>query len=71
MEIMIWIGAALTVLGLLGLVLCIGIVLKKRRANLPEAEMRATLQKVVALNMAALAVSGIGLMLVLVGVILA
>lgn len=71
MEIMIWIGAALTVLGLLGLLLCIGIVLKKRRAHLPETEMRATLQKVVALNMAALAVSGIGLMLVLVGVILA
>ncbi len=71
MDIVIWIGAGLTVLGLLGLMWCIRFVLQKRRANLPEAEMRAALQHVVALNMAALAVSGIGLMLVVVGVILA
>ena len=71
MDIIIWIGAALTALGLFGLLACIVIVVKKRRANLPEPEMRAVLQKVVALNMGALAVSGIGLMMVLVGVILA
>jgi hypothetical protein len=70
MELVIWSGAALTVLGLVGLLWCIRIVLQKRKANLPEAEMRAALQKVVALNMAALGVSAIGLMMVVIGVIL-
>ncbi len=71
MEILIWIGAGLTVLGLIGLIWCIYTVMKKRRAGLPEAEMRAALQKVVVLNMSALALSFLGLMLVVVGVILA
>lgn len=71
MEYMIWIGSALTVLGLLGLLWCIVTVVQKRRAGLAEADMRAALQKVVVLNMAALAVSFLGLMLVVVGVILA
>jgi hypothetical protein len=44
---------------------------QKRRAGLPEADMRAALQKVVVLNMVALAVSFLGLMLVVAGVILA
>ena len=71
MDILIWIGAALTTLGLTGLIWCIFTVVQKRRAALPETEMRAALQKVVVLNMAALAVSFLGLMLVVVGVILA
>ncbi len=71
MEYMIWIGAALTGLGLLGLMWCIYSVVQKRRAGLPEADMRAALQKVVVLNMVALAVSFLGLMLVVAGVILA
>ena len=70
MQIMIWGGAALTLLGVFGLLGCIWIVLGIKRANLPDAEARAKMQRVVALNMAALGLSFIGLMAVLVGVIL-
>ncbi len=71
MDWMIWIGAALTILGVAGLVYCILLALKAKKANLPDEAMRAALQKAVILNMAALAVSGIGLMFVVFGVMLA
>jgi len=71
MDWMIWIGAALTILGVAGLVNCILLALKAKKANLPDEAMRAALQKAVILNMAALAVSGIGLMFVVFGVMLA
>lgn len=65
---MVWTGAALTVLGVLGLVWCILMVMRAKKANLPDEAMRATLQRAVVLNMAALAVSGLGLMAVVFGV---
>ncbi|MBM3615530.1 MAG: hypothetical protein FJX28_08895 [Alphaproteobacteria bacterium] len=71
MDWMIWIGAALTILGVAGLVYCILLALKAKKANLPDEAMRAALQKAVVLNMPALAVSGIGLMFVVFGVMLA
>ena len=71
MDWMIWIGAALTILGVAGLVYCILLALKAKKANLPDEAMPAALQKAVVLNMAALAVSGIGLMFVVFGVMLA
>jgi len=71
MQFVIWGGAALTILGIFGLLGCIWIVLGIKRANLPDAEARAKMQRVVVLNMAALALSFLGLMAVLVGVILA
>lgn len=71
MDWLIWVGAALTLLGVAGLVWCIVLAMRAKRANLPDAEMRATLQRVVVLNMAALAVSGLGLMCVVFGVFLA
>lgn len=67
---LIWIGAALTLLGVAGLVGCIVLALRAKRAGLPDAEMRAILQRVVILNMAALAISGLGLMCVVFGVVL-
>jgi hypothetical protein len=70
MNFVIWGGAALTLVGILGLFWCVWIVLGIKRANLPDAEARAKMQRVVALNMGALAVSFLGLMAVLVGVIL-
>jgi hypothetical protein len=54
----------------LGLVWCIVLALRARRAGLPEAELKARLQRVVTLNLAALAVSALGLMAVVTGVIL-
>jgi hypothetical protein len=70
MEFVIWGGAALSLLGVFGLIGCIVLAMKARRSSLSEDEMRARLQKVVVLNMGALAVSAIGLMAVIVGIIL-
>lgn len=70
MDGLIWAGAAVTLLGLAGLVWCIVRVAAARRAGLPDAELRARLQQVVVLNLAALLVSALGLMLVVVGIVL-
>lgn len=71
MVVLIWIGAGLTLFGVAGLVWCILLALRARRAGLDEVAMKAALQRVVVLNLGALALSGLGLMLVVVGVILA
>ncbi len=70
MEWLIWIGAVVSLVGLAGIIWCIFIVAKARRANLPEAEMQAQLARVLPLNMGALFLSVIGLMLVVVGIFL-
>ncbi|MGI1660839.1 hypothetical protein ACRDNQ_01250 [Palleronia sp. KMU-117] len=70
MELLVWIGAGLTLLGLLGLVWCILLAVRARRAGLSDEDLRARLQKVVALNLGALAVSALGLMAVIVGIFL-
>lgn len=70
MEMIVWIGAALTLAGIAMLVWCIFSVVKSRRAGLPDEELKARLQKIVALNVGALAVSGLGLTAVIVGIIL-
>lgn len=69
-EIMVWVGAAISLAGLAGLIWCILRVAKARRAKLPDEEMRVILQSVLPMNMGALFLSVIGLMLVAVGVIL-
>lgn len=71
MDYVIWSGAAITVVGLMGLIYCILLVVRGRRANLPDAALRAVMKKALIWNMAALAASAFGLMLVVVGVILA
>ncbi len=70
MEYLIWIGAGVSLMGVGGLLYCILLVVKARRARLPDEEMRARLQRIVALNMAALFLSFIGLMMVVVGILL-
>lgn len=69
MQILIWIGAALTILGVIGLLWCIKMAVGAKRQGLSEDDIRAVMQRVVVLNMAALAVSGLGLMLVVFGVL--
>ncbi len=69
MGALIIIGTAVSCIGLVGLLFCIWIAYRARRDQLPEDEMKARLQRVVAINMAALFLSVIGLMLVVVGVI--
>ncbi|MER5170410.1 hypothetical protein [Thioclava sp. GXIMD2076] len=70
MEFLIWIGAFIAVLGLVGLGWCIVTVGKAKRAGLDEDAMRAKLQRIVAVNLGALFVSVIGLMMVVVGIFL-
>ncbi len=70
METLIWIGAAVTVAGLALLLWCILAVVRARGAGLPDAELRARLQRAVVMNFAALLLSAIGLMMVVVGIFL-
>lgn len=70
MEGLIWAGAGITVLGLAGLIGCILMVARARRAGLDETALKARLQRVIALNLGALLLSAIGLMMVVVGILL-
>jgi len=63
-------GAALCVIGLLGIIWCIISVLRDRKADLTDDQLKDRLQKAVAWNMGAFMVSAVGLMMVVVGVIL-
>lgn len=69
-QSLIWIGAALSLTGIGGLGYCIVTALRARRAGLPDDALRARLQHVVTINLAALGVSAIGLMLVVAGIML-
>ncbi|MAI19069.1 MAG: hypothetical protein CBC71_09395 [Rhodobacteraceae bacterium TMED111] len=70
MEKLIWIGSILSLLGLAGLFWCIRTVLRAKKTASSDEELRVSLQKVVPLNMAALFLSAIGLMLVILGILL-
>ena len=70
MDWLIWTGAGVTLLGLAGLVWCTVKVTAARKAGLSDADLRARLQRVVAMNFAALLVSALGLMMVVMGIAL-
>lgn len=70
MQALIWIGAGLTLVGLAGLGYCIRRALKARQSGMDDEAMRAELQRVVTLNMAALGVSALGLAAVVAGILL-
>jgi hypothetical protein len=70
MEAFIWIGTLCTLVGLAGLGWCIREASRARREESEDAALKARLQKVVAWNLGALAVSALGLMLVILGVFL-
>ena len=70
MEALVWIGAVLALAGVAGLVWCILLALRARRSGMPDDAMRAALHRVVVLNMAALAISALGLMCVVAGILL-
>lgn len=69
-DILIWAGTAVSLLGLVGLMLCIVRVAKARRASLSEDALRAVVQSVLPLNLGALFLSVAGLMMVVIGVLL-
>lgn len=70
MAILVYLGVALTLAGLAGLVWCILRVRAARRAGLADAELRRRLQSVIALNLGALLLSALGLSMVVVGLLL-
>lgn len=70
-DIVIWSGAAVSLLGLVGLIWCILKVSQAKRAKLDDEAMRAVLQSALPLNLGALFLSIIGLMMVVVGIFLA
>ncbi|MFC0279738.1 hypothetical protein ACFOHK_10025 [Falsigemmobacter intermedius] len=70
MEWLIWTGAAMTVAGLIGIFWCIRRVIGAKRAGLPQHELNAVVQRVVAVNLAAFAVSALGLGAVVAGLVL-
>ena len=70
METLVWIGAAVSVAGLLGLVWCIVKVARARRAGLDDAQLREVVRGVLPVNMGALMFSVLGLMMVVIGILL-
>jgi len=70
MDMLIWVGTAVSGLGLLGILISVVAVLRLRRKALPDAEMRAAMRRLVALNIGAMFVSVLGLMGVVVGILL-
>ncbi len=70
MDFLIWGGAALSLLGLIGLFWSIARVNSARKANLTDEELRAAVQKALPLNLGALFLSVIGLMFVILGIFL-
>lgn len=70
-DFLIWGGASLSLIGLCGLIWCIVYVARARRAKLSDEDMRAKLKKALPMNLAALFLSVIGLMLVILGIFLA
>lgn len=68
MSWIIWVGAAISVIGLIGLVLSIVKVNKARKSGLDDEALRAAVQKVIPLNLGSLFLSVLGLMTVIVGI---
>ncbi|NIY99449.1 hypothetical protein HC022_25530, partial [Salipiger sp. HF18] len=66
MEWLIWLGAAISVVGLGGLFWCIWRVWSARKAGLDDEALREVVRKVVPLNMGTMMLSVIGLMMVIV-----
>ncbi len=69
-DILIWGGTLLTVVGLLALAWCILTVIRARRRGQTDDVLRVTMRRVMAVNMAALAASVLGLMFVVLGIML-
>lgn len=70
MEVLVWIGAALTLAGFAGLLWSIVRVARARRRAASDEDLRTSVQQALPLNLGSLLLSFLGLTLVLVGVIL-
>ncbi|GAA4218445.1 hypothetical protein J4E08_22365 [Sagittula sp. NFXS13] len=70
MEWIVWIGAALSLIGLIGLLMSIVKVWRARSGQLSDDEIRETVRRAMPLNLGSLFLSTIGLMMVIVGIFL-
>ncbi|TRW98193.1 hypothetical protein FNJ84_05245 [Paracoccus sp. M683] len=70
-DLLIWGGAALTLIGVGLLIWCIMTVARARKAGLNDQALKNKMRRVLAVNMAALGASTIGLMAVVLGIVLA
>ena len=70
MSVLIWGGAAISLVGLMGLLVCIRKVAKAKKAVKSEEELRQAVKQVLPLNLGSLFVSALGLMAVVVGILL-
>ena len=70
MEILVWIGALVSLVGVGGLGWCVVMALRARSSGLSDEAMRTALQKVIIYNMGALGISALGLMMVVMGIFL-
>lgn len=70
MDILIWIGAAVSLAGLVGILWCIRRVAQARKQNLSDEALRQTIRTVMPINLGALFLSVLGLMMVVVGIFL-
>jgi hypothetical protein len=70
MDILIWAGTVAALAGVAMLAWCVARAMRLRKSGLPDDALRAGLQKVVLVNMAALGVSALGLSMVVAGILL-
>jgi len=70
MEILVYIGTALAVAGLVGLIVCIIRARRLKNSEAPAEEIQAAFQRLAALNMGAFFLSILGLMAIVMGLFL-
>lgn len=70
MELLVGLGAVISVIGLIGIVWSVVLVRRAKTAARDDADLRARVQKALPLNLGAFFLSVIGLMCVAVGVFL-
>ena len=68
MDLLIWIGAAISVIGICGLLFTVVMVRKARKAATDDEDLRARLGKIIPINLGALLFSILGLMAVILGI---
>ncbi|MFB2594994.1 hypothetical protein ACEYYB_09090 [Paracoccus sp. p4-l81] len=69
-TVLIWGGAAVSVLGLVGILWSVVTVTRARRAGLDDTALRAQMGRSLVINLGSLMVSVIGLMMVVIGIFL-
>lgn len=69
-DVIVWVGAAISTLGLAGLIWSILRVVRAKRRLTDDAELRLAIQKALPINLGALLLSVIGLMMVILGIFL-